>query len=179
MSLPTIPRANVRPTSLRHTQRDIGSSLNRTIAGLELLYRAAIEEAALYNNTGTYGNTAPIVNWAQEKPINEAALISANPVNGIITVGQDGWYTIDVWLIGTGSTNNATYGAYIDINGNNVFVGAQVWTQQAEGLVFAATLVIPLAKDDQVFLEAYCSAGTLTLNNGMFHVQWRSGVQDA
>ena len=155
-------RIPVRVRDWKESHRRNSQAVNWTTGVLELLAKLNDEEALLGGNTGTYSNGQTFTNWANSITGSDDALIQVDPIAGTITIGIDGWYSVNGYVFATGSNNSAYYGVSVFDGTNNFYVGTQQWDNNNPGMVFAGSFSLPFTAGTVLSMQAHASTGTLT-----------------
>ena len=139
------------------------------------LYDISLEEAIMINPTAaSFADGATITNYTTSEAIDPAALIVEDLVNGTVTIGVEGWYTLSGYLEATGSNNSAFYGVRVHADASDFILGIQEWSNSTPGMAFSGAIKVPLTAGTVVRMSAYASTGTLDVVNGSLSVEMES-----
>ena len=142
---------------------------------MNALYDISLEEAIMINPTpASFADGATITDYTNSKPIDVSASIAEDLVNGTVTIGVEGWYTISGYLEATGSNNSAFYGARVHADASDFILGIQEWSNSTPGMAFSGSIRVPLTVGTVIRMSAYASTGTLDVVNGSLSVEMES-----
>ena len=155
------------------------TSIENTVDNIESyiqLVEAVDQEYALLRGSITL-STDTLTNYADlyiPAPSNITAipqLITANATAGTITIGRNGVYQIIGYVAQSVGNNSASYVWAIDVDGTQLAIGATVWSNQAGGYAYSATLETDLTAGQVLTMKTIDELTGITVSQSNMSVK--------